>query len=42
VNGLLEVALVKEVPEAMKPKKIAIGHGSPAIEHSREDSKVAA
>ncbi len=25
VNGLLHVTLVKEIPEAMKPKKIAIG-----------------
>jgi molecular chaperone IbpA len=26
-NGLLDVELVREVPEAMKPQKIAIGHG---------------
>jgi len=25
VNGLLQVSLVKEIPDAMKPKKIAIG-----------------
>ena len=24
-NGLLTISLIKEVPEAMKPKKIAIG-----------------
>lgn len=27
VNGLLEVSLIKEVPEALKPKKISIGTG---------------
>lgn len=27
-NGLLHITLVKEIPEAMKPKKIAIGHTS--------------
>lgn len=34
-DGLLTIDLVREVPEAMKPKKIAIGTGepSPAIEH---------
>ena len=33
VNGLLEVSLVKEVPEALKPKKISIGKGADVIEH---------
>lgn len=28
VNGLLKISLVKEVPEAMKPKRIAIGSGT--------------
>lgn len=32
-NGILRIDLVKEVPEAMKPKKIAIGSGSKTIEH---------
>ncbi len=34
-DGLLVIELVREVPEAMKPKKIAIGGGSEgeAIEH---------
>ncbi|MBX3595101.1 Hsp20 family protein [Sphingomonas sp.] len=34
-DGLLVIELVREVPEAMKPKKIAIGTGgeSEAIEH---------
>ena len=41
VNGLLEVSLLKEVPEALKPKKIAIGSGAGAevIEH-KSDEKV--
>jgi len=35
-NGLLHVALVREVPEAMKPRKIEIGVGAPkAIESQR-------
>ncbi len=33
-NGLLTINLVKEIPEAMKPKKISIGQGSShTIEH---------
>ena len=34
-DGLLTIALVREVPEAMKPKKIAVGGGSKPqpIEH---------
>jgi len=28
-NGLLHVDLVREVPEAMKPRQVAIGNGSP-------------
>ncbi|MCH2189299.1 MAG: Hsp20 family protein [Gammaproteobacteria bacterium] len=31
VNGLLTISLVKEVPEAMKPKKIAIGSSSAKV-----------
>lgn len=27
-NGLLHVDLVRRVPEAMKPRRIAIGHGT--------------
>jgi len=30
-NGLLHVDLVREVPEAMKPRRIAIGNGSPKV-----------
>ena len=29
-QGLLKIDLVREVPEAMKPRKIAIGNGNPA------------
>ncbi len=29
-NGLLHIDLVRELPEAMKPRKIAIGSGQPA------------
>jgi molecular chaperone IbpA len=31
VNGLLHVDLVREVPEAMKPRRIAIGNGSAKV-----------
>lgn len=43
-NGLLNISLVKEVPEAMKPKSIPINGTDSAIEHqteSKEASKVA-
>lgn len=36
-NGLLVIDLVKEIPEAMKPRKIAIQQGSSVIEHKRTD-----
>ena len=32
-NGLLKIALVKEIPEAMKPRKIPVGNTTPAIEN---------
>ena len=32
-NGLLTVSLVKEIPEAMKPKSIAIGQSGKTLEH---------
>ncbi|MGQ7843133.1 Hsp20 family protein [Granulosicoccus sp. 3-233] len=35
-NGLLKIALVKEIPEAMKPRKIPVGNQTPAIENSVE------
>lgn len=42
-NGLLTINLVKEIPEAMKPKKISIGSAqSTTIEHQSEKSEQAA
>ncbi len=35
-NGILNIDLVKEIPEAMKPKKISIGSANTAIEHKEE------
>ncbi len=42
-NGLLTVKLVKEIPEAMKPRRIEISHTteSKAIEHKDKDAKAA-
>ena len=38
-DGLLTIELVREVPEAMKPKKIAVGRSKPrAIEHQEADA----
>ena len=41
-DGLLSVRLVKEVPEAMKPRKISIGSGTQSsakvIDHKREEA----
>jgi molecular chaperone IbpA len=34
-NGLLKITLVKEIPEAMKPKSIAINQESTVLEHNR-------
>ena len=31
VNGLLQIGVKRVVPEALKPRRIAIGHASPAI-----------
>jgi len=33
-NGLLEVTLVREIPEAMKPRKIPVGTARAAIEQA--------
>ena len=38
-NGLLVIELVKEIPEAMKPRKISIQQGTQAIEHKKEGDK---
>jgi molecular chaperone IbpA len=40
-NGLLHVELVREIPEAMKPRTIAIDAGSPkAIANGADDKTV--
>jgi len=31
-NGLLKVSLVKEIPEAMKPRSIPVGSSTPSVE----------
>jgi molecular chaperone IbpA len=36
-NGLLTISLLKEIPEAMKPKSIAINQGGNVLEHSAKD-----
>jgi molecular chaperone IbpA len=40
-NGLLVINLVKEVPEAMKPRKIEISDSAQVIEHKDAESKAA-
>ena len=40
-NGLLTVSLLKEVPEAMKPKSIAINQSGNVLEHQAESDKAA-
>lgn len=38
-NGLLTISLVKEIPEAMKPRKIAINQSHSAVlEHQKESA----
>lgn len=37
-DGLLVIDLVREVPEAMKPKKITIGSQTPALEVVKDDT----
>jgi molecular chaperone IbpA len=32
VNGMLDIELKREVPEALKPRRIAIGNSTPAVE----------
>ena len=38
-NGLLTIDLVKEIPEAMKPRTIAINQQTNAIEHKAENEQ---
>lgn len=40
-NGLLHVELLREVPEALKPRKIAIGSGEPASKPKVIETKAA-
>ncbi len=40
-NGLLTISLVKEVPEAMKPRSITIGSAGATLEHKEEAEKAA-
>lgn len=40
-NGLLTVNLVKEIPETMKPKTIAINGSENVIQHKVENNKAA-
>jgi len=40
VNGLLNISLVKEIPETMKPKKIAINQTDQAITHHKEEKVI--
>lgn len=35
-NGLLRVSLVREIPEAMKPRSIAINQTGSTLEHKAE------
>jgi molecular chaperone IbpA len=40
-NGLLTISLVKEIPEAMKPRSIAIGAAGATLEHKDKAEKAA-
>lgn len=42
VNGLLSIALKRELPEALKPRRIEIGAGQPLIEGKAEKKAEAA
>ena len=37
-NGLLKIALVKEIPEAMKPRKIPVSGYTPAIDSAAAEA----
>jgi molecular chaperone IbpA len=41
-NGLLQIDLVREVPETMKPRRIAIKSGNPAAESQQVEHQKAA
>jgi molecular chaperone IbpA len=40
-NGLLNISLVREIPEAMKPKSIAINNSGNLIQHKVDENKAA-
>jgi molecular chaperone IbpA len=40
-NGLLTISLVKEIPEAMKPKSISINQVDKTLEHQKKSAKAA-
>ena len=40
-NGLLTISLVKEIPEAMKPKTISINQVDNTLEHQKKSDKAA-
>lgn len=40
-DGLLTIDLVREIPEALKPQKIAIGSGAPAIDDGTAELETA-
>jgi molecular chaperone IbpA len=40
-NGLLNISLVREIPEAMKPKSIAINNSGNLIQHKADENKAA-
>ena len=40
-NGLLTISLVKEIPEAMKPRSISIGTAGATLEHKDKAEKAA-
>lgn len=41
-NGLLHIELVREIPEAMKPRQIAIGNAKTATKNAAKIKKIAA
>ena len=41
-NGLLTISLVKEIPEAMKPRSISIGSAGATLEHKEKKADKAA
>jgi len=41
-NGLLKIELMREIPEAMKPRKITIGNGSASNDNKQIEQKKAA